>query len=138
MTRFVLVSLVSLLVIGGVIAAGELFAWRQFGLESDSSIRSAVRIGLLAGSTYIGIISQVLTGRLKRLREKRVSITRELRRATEVSDFWVAIIASPLVIAAAYSAITDVRSLILTCSIGFQNGFFFHSILAKHDMEESK
>jgi hypothetical protein len=133
MTRLLLSSALALLIIGGLVLLGEYLAIKSFGLDTDSGLSNILRIALLTVATYAGIIGQVLTVRLKQLSAKQVSIINELRAVTSSKDFWIAIVASPLVLAAAYGAITQVTSIILVCFIGFQNGFFFHSVLSRHE-----
>ena len=132
MTRLILALALALAVIAAFVLTGEYWAFKQYGLETDASVGNTLRVSLLTISTYLGIIGQVLVSRLKQTSTNKISIINELKETTASRDFWIAIVASPLVLIAAYSAIAQVTSELLVCSIGVQNGYFFHSGLSKH------
>jgi hypothetical protein len=133
MTRIVSATLFGLLVIATLLYAGEYFAVRRYGLDSEQPLGSYGRLALLTLATYAGIVGQVLTVRLKASKAQRISIRDELRETTSGRDFWMAIIASPLVLAAAYNAVAEVHSVLLVGVVAFQNGFFFHAILSRDE-----
>ena len=131
MVRVVAATLLGLLLVAALISGAEYFAVRRYGLDSDEPLGSYGRVALLTLATYAGIIGQVLTARLKASKAERISIREELREVTGGRDFWMAMIASPLVLAAAYNAVAEVHSILLVGAVAFQNGFFFHAILSR-------
>lgn len=131
MIRIFFASVVGLFLISALLFGGEYFAVRRYGLDADAPLGSYGRLALLTLATYVGIVGQVLTMRLKASSTTRISILHELREVMEGRDFWIAVIASPLVLAAAYNAVAEVHSMLLTGMVAFQNGFFFHAILSR-------
>src|SRR5580765_6322729 len=121
MFRFTLATVLGLALIFGILYGADTLAARRFGFDSVGALSSALRISLLGFATYFGIIGQVLTSRLKHTSKSRISITAEFRAAGASPDFWLAMIASPLVLAAAYGAVAQVTSGVLVFFIGFQN-----------------
>lgn len=138
MIRITAASILGLLLISAVLYGGEYFTIRRYGLDADEPLGSYGRLILLSFATYAGIVGQVLTARLKASKAQRISIRDELREVTSGRDFWMAIIASPLVLAAAYNAVAEVHSILLVGVVAFQNGFFFHAVLSREGTAASR
>jgi hypothetical protein len=133
MVRFAIASVLALVVVFGILYGAEILTSRRFAFDTVGMLSSGLRICLLGLATYLGIIGQVITSRLKQSSKARISIAAEFREASASPDFWLAMIASPLVLAAAYGAVAQITSSVLVFFVGFQNGYFFHSVLARQD-----
>lgn len=123
-------QLAALVIASAILAAGQFFATTNYGFDHSLTVGAIPLILLLALSVYVGIFAQVLTSRLKRSKSDQIVIMTEIRSATQSRDFWIAMLASPMVLASAYDSVAQLNSFSLAFVIGFQNGFFFHAVLS--------
>lgn len=80
--------------------------------------------------TYVGILSQVLTARIHKDSGELTDFLAHLNQVLKTKDFWLATLASPMVLIIAFQAVAQQSSLMFVALIAFQNGFFFRSILS--------
>jgi hypothetical protein len=130
MPRLVLSLIAALLFITTILYVGGLVAGRSYGFDSPGSVGEWHKIALLASGTLIGLVSQVLIVQIRAIRTKEISIFSELKTLVRSKAFWIAGIASPLVLISAYKSLGDVQGDLMVFFLSYQNGFFWNSIIA--------
>lgn len=106
------------------------------GFQGADLDRSTARVISLSVSCIVGILSKFLFDRLKQKYKSSRSFYHQLVSALKVSG--VAIVVSPIIILGVYGLLEKVDDPILLILIGYQNGFFFQTILAsKQQVQET-
>jgi hypothetical protein len=67
---------------------------------------------------------------MKGIKTNEISIFNELKALARSKAFWMATIASPLVLISAYKALGDVQGNLMLFFLSYQNGFFWNSVIA--------
>lgn len=126
-----------LLLISAVALVGSVFVWRElalndargfFDIGTDPAV--LVRPVVLSVATIFGILSRVIYEALVQWPKKSVVIGSVLGRSLRSKEFWLALLVSPVIILAFYQSMRTLDSLMLVALVGYENGFFFHSVLS--------
>lgn len=98
------------------------------GVDLDAATARATGLSL---SCILGIVSKLIFDRLNRRFRSSQSFGQNLVSAMKSAV--VAIIVSPIVIVGVYGLLEKVEDTILLLLIGYQNGFFFQTVLGKQE-----
>lgn len=98
------------------------------GIDLDSATTRATGLSL---SCILGIVSKLIFDKLNQKFRTSRSFRRNLVDALKSAA--VAIIVSPIVIVGVYGLLEKVDDTILLLLIGYQNGFFFQTVLGKKE-----
>jgi hypothetical protein len=133
MVRLMFSLFAGLLLIAAILYAGSLVSGRHYGFNSPGSTYEWLRVALISSGTLIGLTSQVLMAQIKAIRANKILIIDELQKFVQSKAFWLAAIASPLVIIAAYKAMSEVNGYLMVFIISYQNGFFWNSVISTRE-----
>ncbi len=106
------------------------------GFQSIDLDTATTRSTGLSLSCILGIVSKLIFDRLNQNSRSKRSFKRNVLSA--IKSTMIAIIVSPIVIVGVYSLLEKVEDTLLLLLIGYQNGFFFQTVLGKQELIQSE
>ncbi|MEM1325963.1 MAG: hypothetical protein AAGI23_08425 [Bacteroidota bacterium] len=113
------------------------FEQSSFGFSPESKEDSIAlgRIIIMGIATVMGIFSKILFEEIEKSKDFKFSIWDTTKKTISSRNFWLVLLASPVILLGLYSAVEKIDNMILVGLTAYQNGFFFKSIVKDNDKD---